>query len=214
MLKLEQITKSFNDHQVLRGIDLEVSKGDLIYIQGINGSGKSTLFKIICDIIDPDQGTVSLTEGEQVGALIENPGFVEGENLRFNLEALGSINNCYNEEYVKELCQRLQLDYFGKQPVKNYSVGMRQKLGIIQALMEDQDLILFDEPSRGLDKESAREFIQIIQELHERKDKLIIIASHEYIDLPYTRQLLLEDGLITRVKDLEQSNVDLSLSAD
>ena len=136
MLKVNHIKKSFKQNTVLEDINLH----------GKNGCGKSTLFKIICDIIQTDSGTIEKKPDTYIGALIENPGFIENESLRFNLEFLASINHHYNEERIRELCHMYSLDYDSSSTLKNYSVGMRQKAGIIQAVMEDQNLIFFDEP--------------------------------------------------------------------
>ena len=97
MLKVNHIKKSFKQNTVLEDINLEINKAECLYIHGKNGCGKSTLFKIICDIIQTDSGTIKKKPDTYIGALIENPGFIENESLRFNLEFLASINNHYNE---------------------------------------------------------------------------------------------------------------------
>lgn len=132
MLKVNYIKKSFKQNTVLEDINLEINKGECLYIHGKNGCGKSTLFKIICDIIQTDSGTIKKKPDTYIGALIENPGFIENETLRFNLEFLASINHNYNEERIRELCHMYSLDYDSSSTLKNYSVGMRQKAGIIQ----------------------------------------------------------------------------------
>ena len=141
MLKVNHIKKSFKQNTVLEDINLEINKGECLYIHGKNGCGKSTLFKIICDIIQTDSGTIEKKPDTYIGALIENPGFIENESLRFNLEFLASINHHYNEERIRELCHMYSLDYDSSSTLKDYSVGMRQKAGIIQAVMEEQNLI-------------------------------------------------------------------------
>ena len=163
-------------YTVLEDINLEINKGECLYIHGKNGCGKSTLFKIICDIIQTDSGTIEKKPDTYIGALIENPGFIENESLRFNLEFLASINHHYNEERIRELCHMYSLEYDCSSTLKNYSVGMRQKAGIIQAVMEDQNLIFFDEPTRGLDEESIIVFENMVNTLVEG-GKSIVIAS-------------------------------------
>lgn len=194
MLQIKNLNKSFSKQQVLQDLNLCIKKGDLVYIHGINGSGKSTLFKIICKIIEADSGTCEINQESYIGALIENPGFLENESISYNLKFLASLRHRYNEEKIKELCHLFQLDYKSKAKLKTYSLGMRQKVGIIQAVMEDQDFILLDEPTRGLDHESIIAFISLINQLHQ-EGKTIIIAAHDYLEqIQYNKIYHLQNG--------------------
>lgn len=196
MLKLLNIQKKFNSNHVLRGIDLTIHAHDLIYIYGINGCGKSTLFKIICDILSYDSGKIEKDNHLKIGALIENPGFLENESLKTNMKFLANLTKSYHEDKIRELCTRFQLDYDSKTAMKAYSVGMRQKVGIIQAIMEDQNLILFDEPTRGLDEESIKVFINLVNQLVE-DGKAVVIASHDYLkDIKFTKTMELVNGVL------------------
>lgn len=194
MLHIHNLSKSFHHHIILSQLQFDVQKGDLVYIHGINGSGKSTLFKLICHILQPDEGKIELDSDAHIGALIENPGFLENETLAYNLHFLASLKHHYHEEKIKELCELFQLDFGSRLKLKNFSLGMRQKAGIIQAFMEDQNLILLDEPTRGLDKASVDVFCQLINQFHE-EGKTIIIAAHEYLDaIHYNHIYQLIDG--------------------
>jgi ABC-2 type transport system ATP-binding protein len=194
LLKLKNIQKTFKKQSVLEDINLLVHKEELIHIIGSNGSGKSTIFKIICDIMEPDIGEVIINEQAQIGALIENPSFIEDANVKRNLRFLGSIKKQYNESLVKQLMQRFELDYDSRVKLGKYSVGMRQKVGIIQAIMENQNLILLDEPTRGLDKKSLTELKQVISELIAEK-KAVVIASHDNLsELKFDTRYMLEEG--------------------
>lgn len=197
MIQVKHISKSFKKHQVINNLSFDLKKGDLIYLQGINGSGKSTLLKIICDILSSDSGEIIKEKNCKIGALIENPSFIENQTLSYNLKFLYSLNNkYYDDSYVKKLCKEFQLDYFSKSKIKSYSVGMRQKLGIIQAIMENQNVILLDEPTRGLDQEGICYFSKLMNQLH-NSGVTILIASHDYInEISYTRKLKLVDGVI------------------
>ncbi len=200
MLQIHNLTKSFHQNEVLKHLDFHVEKGDLIYIHGINGSGKSTLFKLICDILKPDEGTIHINPKAHIGALIENPGFLENETLYYNLKFLASLKNNYNKDVIENLCNQLQLDPHSRLKMKNYSVGMRQKVGIIQAVMEDQNFILLDEPTRGLDQESIHIFTQLINQYH-NQGKTIIIASHDYVqDIQYNKIFHLDQGQLIHDK--------------
>ncbi|MGM0124809.1 ABC-2 type transport system ATP-binding protein [Enterococcus sp. AZ194] len=193
-IKLENISKNFNKRLIIEGVDLQVDFGKLVHIIGSNGSGKSTIFKIICKIIEPDSGSIEFSDQTQLGALIENPSFMEDMSLKKNLQFLGGIKKQFDEEKVIRLTERLGLDYDSKVKVGKYSVGMRQKMGIIQAIMEDQNLILLDEPTRGLDKAALAELKRLIEELI-AENKTIIIASHDNLsELNFDEQYLLEEG--------------------
>jgi len=194
LLKLDNIRKSFKENIVLDNISLEVEDGDCIYIHGKNGCGKSTLFKIICDILKTDEGAINKSDSTHIGALIENPGFIESESIKFNLKFLGSLKNNYDEQKINELCNNYFLDYNNRSALKSYSVGMRQKVGIIQAVMENQNLILFDEPTRGLDDDSIVIFENMVNTLI-KEGKSVIIASHDLLpNILYSKKFLLENG--------------------
>lgn len=203
MINLKEVNKQFSNFYVLNGINLSVKDGELIYIHGINGCGKSTLFKVICDILEIDSGVLTIDDDTYIGALIENPVFLERENIKYNLKYLASFNKKYDEVKIRELCQLFQLDYDSRVKMKNYSLGMRQKVGIIQAIMENQNLILLDEPTRGLDEESIQRFYHLINQLIS-ENKSVIIASHDkYNDLHFTKSYLLEKGKLINDKEKE-----------
>ncbi|GFZ26513.1 ABC transporter ATP-binding protein [Lactobacillus corticis] len=196
MLKVENVSKSFKKRLVLQDINLTVDAGELVHISGINGSGKSTLFKIIAKLLAPDQGKVTLGSDDYLGALIENPGFLEYESGLSNLAFLAKLNQHYDEGKIRQLMQRFSLDPDDPQAIKNYSIGMRQKVGIIQAVMEDQTIILLDEPTRGIDQEGIGQFTELCHELTS-SGKSIVVASHDTIaEMKYDRQLHLENGVL------------------
>ena len=195
MLDIQDLSKDFHNHSVLKDLSLHLDGQELIYIHGINGSGKSTLFKLICGILKPTNGIIEKKKDLQIGALIENPGFLENETLSYNLKFLASLNDHYDLAYIEDLCQQFQLDFHSHMKLKNFSVGMRQKVGIIQAIMEKQELILLDEPTRGLDQASIQTFCQMINQLH-HQGHTIIIAAHDYLPaIHYTHTYRLEGQL-------------------
>lgn len=197
MLSIENVSKKFGSHVIFDNVNLKFEEGDLVHFFGTNGSGKSTLFKIISDIMAPTEGKVIIEKGKRIGAVIENPGFIENETILYNLKYLYSLKNKYTDESeksIQKLCEKFHLDLYSTEKMKNYSVGMRQKASIIQAIMENQDIILLDEPTRGLDQDGIVEFFQIIKEYNESGDKVIIIASHDLMDkLPYNKKLVIRD---------------------
>lgn len=194
MLDIQDLSKAFQKQSVLNHLSFHVEDGELIYIHGINGSGKSTLFKIICGILEMDEGVMNLSSHAHIGALIENPGFLDSETLDYNLHFLSSLQKNDNQERIESLCQQFHLDLHSRSTLKNYSLGMRQKAGIIQAIMEDQNFILLDEPTRGLDQEAIETFCNIMTQLH-NEGKTIIIAAHDFLkDLSFDHIYCLEHG--------------------
>ncbi|ONN73786.1 ABC transporter ATP-binding protein [Lacticaseibacillus rhamnosus] len=198
MLEVNHIAKSFKGNPVLTDVSLQVKAGQLIHISGANGSGKSTLFKIIAKLLEPDHGSVRIGKDDMIGALIENPGFLEFESMMTNLKFLANLNNRFDQSYTLQLVKQFGLNPTNRQAISKYSVGMRQKVGIIQAVMEHQSLILLDEPTRGLDKASIEQFIALIDALIS-DGKSVMIASHDDVPgLMYDLALRLEDGRLTQ----------------
>ena len=183
MLEIKGLVKSFHSRRVIDHLDFHAGRGEIIHIKGQNGCGKSTLFKIICDILDKDEGTIHLDDGVKIGALIENPGFLENRT-----------RSQVDEAHLRKLCTFFFLDLEEKSKMKAYSVGMRQKAGIIQAVMEWQDLILFDEPTRGLDEESVGRFGELVTQLA-NEGKCVVIASHDTLDdIVFTSRYRMDGG--------------------
>lgn len=198
MLEVNHIAKSFKGNTVLTDVSLQVKAGQLIHISGANGSGKSTLFKIITKLLEPDHGSVRIGKDDLIGALIENSGFLEFESMMTNLRFLANLNNRFDQSYTLQLVKQFGLNPTNRQAISKYSVGMRQKVGIIQAVMEHQSLILLDEPTRGLDKASIEQFIVLIDALI-NDGKSVMIASHDDVPgLMYDLALRLEDGRLAQ----------------
>lgn len=196
MLKVSHVKKSFKKLAVLKDISLETQAGELVHISGVNGCGKSTLFKIIVGLLKADSGEIHIDKDDYLGALIENPGFIEYETAWDNLTFLGHFNHRFQPEKTRDLLKAFDLDPDNPQSVGNYSVGMRQKLGITQAVMEDQNIILLDEPTRGIDKEGVDQFVNLMKNLRS-ENKTVIVASHDEIPgLVYDRRLRMKDGIL------------------
>ena len=203
---LDQIEKSFGEEKVLSAIS-----GKVHGIIGQNGSGKTVLFKCICGLIRPDSGKVLVNDKqigrdtdfpESLGALIETPGFFPQMSGYKNLKLLASLRNQISSEDIKKNIITVGLDPESKKPVGKYSMGMRERLGIAQALMENPDLIILDEPFNGLDKESVKCVYKIIQGLKERK-KTVFLASHNFMDIEILCDTVCEmdGGKLTIIKE-------------
>ncbi len=191
VIKFENYTKVIKGVTILDNINLKFEKGKIYGLIGRNGSGKSMLFKALCGLIKATEGKVIVNNKEigkdvdfpeNIGILIEYPGFLEHINGFSNLEYLAKIQNKITDKDIIEALNIVGLDYKDKRSVKKYSLGMKQRLGIAQAIMEDPEIIVLDEPMNGLDKDGVKVIRELILNLKTR-DKTIILASHNSEDI-------------------------------
>ena len=186
MIQIENVTKKFGEAVVLDEINMELQPGNIYGLVGRNGSGKTMLMKCICGFVLPTSGTIHVNGKivgkeidipDDIGIIIENPGFLPNYSGFKNLQLLAMIRNKIGKAQIKEAIRRVGLDPESKKHVGKYSLGMRQRLGLAQALMEDPSILLLDEPMNGLDNEGVEEIRKLILDL-KQNGKLIIIASH------------------------------------
>lgn len=210
MLEIKGLTKKFKKRTVLRDINLSLEFGNIYGFIGANGSGKSVFFKTICGFLKLDKGTVTVngkTIGKEIdflpslGVVIEKPGFIENYNQFDNLKYLAQINNIIDDKKIIEVIHRVGLDINNKEKVKTFSLGMRQRLAIAQAIMEDQKIIILDEPFNGLDKNGCNQIKNLLMEL-KSPDRLILLTSHIEGDIDSLSDHIFEfsDGKISLVK--------------
>ena len=191
VIRVEGVYKRFGTDTVLKDVSRSFERGRIHGIVGNNGSGKTVLMKCICGFLIPDGGSITVN-GERVGVdvdfprdmglIIETPGFLPNVTGLKNLEILASLNKKIGLEGIAAAIRRVGLDPLMKKPVGKYSLGMRQRLGIAQAIMEDPALLILDEPLNGLDKHGVREMRQLIKGLKEQ-GKTILLASHNQGDI-------------------------------
>ncbi len=191
VIRVEGVYKRFGTDTVLKDVSRSFERGRIHGIVGNNGSGKTVLMKCICGFLIPDGGSITVN-GERVGVdvdfprdmglIIETPGFLPNMTGVKNLEILASLNKKIGLEQIAAAIRRVGLDPLMKKPVGKYSLGMRQRLGIAQAIMEDPALLILDEPLNGLDKHGVREMRQLIKGLKEQ-GKTILLASHNQGDI-------------------------------
>ncbi|CEE03187.1 MULTISPECIES: ABC transporter ATP-binding protein [Bacillaceae] len=190
-IKVENITKKFGETTVLDGISLTFDKNKIHGLIGRNGSGKTMLLKCICGFVIPTTGTIyvngmqigkDLDVPESVGIIIEAPSFLPNYDGYTNLKFLAAINNIISKEQIYAVIEKVGLDPKSKRPVGKYSLGMRQRLGIAQALMEDPDILILDEPMNGLDNQGVADIRKLLLELR-NQGKTIILASHGKEDI-------------------------------
>lgn len=198
-IKLNNITKKYGSITVLDQISAEFTTGTITGLIGRNGSGKTMILKALCGLIKLDEGTISV-EGAVVeslcstnyivGAIIESPGFLSQYSGYKNLSFLAMIRKKIGRKDIENAMRLVDLDYREKKVVGKYSLGMRQRLGIAQVLMEDPNVLLLDEPMNGLDNSGVEKMQQLFLQL-KKEGKTIIIASHSREDI-----LLLCDSVI------------------
>ena len=191
MIVLEHLTKSYGRSTVLKDVSLTLDNGVICGLVGPNGCGKTTLMRCICGFTRPDGGTVTVDGriigkdcdfAPSTGIIIETPGFLPGYSGRRNLAMLAGISGLATGERIDEVIRLVGLDPDNKKPVGKYSLGMRQRLGIAQAIMEDPAALILDEPFNGLDKDGVRDIHELLKK-EKARGKTIILASHSAMDI-------------------------------
>ena len=190
-ISVQNVSKDFGAERVLNSVSRDFEQEKIHGIVGNNGSGKTVLMKCICGFLIPTEGTVTVN-GKHVGRdvdfppglglIIETPGFLPNLSGAKNLEILASLNKKIGLAEIADSIRRVGLDPLMKKPVGKYSLGMRQRLGIAQAIMEDPALLILDEPLNGLDKHGVREMRDLIKGL-KADGKTILLASHNQGDI-------------------------------
>ena len=191
LIRVENVTKRFRDTTALDRINVSFEKGRIYGIIGRNGSGKTVLFKTMIGYLKPTVGRVIVDNKEigkdidfaqNMGIIIENPGFLSRYTGYENLKYLASIRRVISREQIRESMERVGLDPDSRKKVGKYSLGMRQRLGIAQAIMENPDILILDEPMNGLDNQGVKDVRDILLGLKE-EGKTIILASHNKEDI-------------------------------
>mgnify|MGYP002510169637 FL=1 len=190
-VRVDRVTKKFGSEVVLKETTMAMSRGKVYGIVGNNGSGKTVLMKCICGFLPVTSGSICVGEKyigrdtdfpESLGLIIETPGFLTEYTGKRNLEILADLNRKISAGEIRRVLQRVGLDPDLKKPVAKYSLGMRQRLGIAQAIMEDPDFLILDEPFNGLDKRGVADIRSILLDL-KRRGKTILLASHNSGDI-------------------------------
>jgi ABC-2 type transport system ATP-binding protein len=210
-IELNDIVKTFKGQEVVKNVSLSLESGKTYGITGVNGSGKTVLMKMICGLLVPDSGTIHI-DGKQLGKdmdfapntgiIIEVPEFLPYRSGVQNLMDLAGIRKKATKEDVISAIQRVGLDPNSRKRVGKYSLGMRQRLGIAQAIMEDPELLILDEPFNGLDEGGVKDIRQLLLELKEQ-GKTILLSSHnkEDIEILCDQVFHMEHGRLAKVEE-------------
>ena len=209
-ISVKNVSKIINDTDILKNINIEFEEGKIYGIYGHNGSGKTMFFRTLCGLIKPSNGTIEINGDilhkdidfpKSIGVLIENPSFWRDYTGIEVLETLAKIKDIASKDDIINALNRVGLDYKDKRVLRKYSLGMKQRLGIAQAIMEDQKIIILDEPFNGLDKNGCNQIKNLLMEL-KSPDRLILLTSHIEGDIDSLSDYIFEfsDGMISLVK--------------
>ena len=208
VIQVNNVSKKFKSQVVLKDITLQCRKGRIYGFVGYNGSGKTVLFKCICGLLYVDEGEIRVN-GEKIGRemiknagiIIEETAFLGNESGRKNLELLYMLRHKRDKKRIADVMQMLGLNSESKKTVRQYSLGMRQRLALAQALMEDPDILILDEPMNGLDRDGVNEIRQLLLKLKEQ-GKTILLASHnkEDIEVLCDEVFEMEHGKLQQIK--------------
>ncbi|MBP3506550.1 MAG: ABC transporter ATP-binding protein [Lachnospiraceae bacterium] len=201
-IQVEHVYKSFGKDVILHDVNLQIASGEIFGVVGNNGSGKTVLMKCICGFLKPDKGKIRVG-GQQVGkecdfpenlgVIIETPGFIPDMTGYQNLKILAALRGKIGKQEIRDTIVRVGLEPNLKKPVAKYSLGMRQRLGIAQAIMENPEVLILDEPFNGLDRAGVTQMRKLLKEL-KAQGKAILLASHNAQDI---------EELCDRVHDME-----------
>lgn len=208
VINVENATKKFDKYTVLDHVNLQCSEGEICGIVGRNGSGKTVLFKSICGFIKLSEGVITVNKKiigrdisiiKDAGVIIEEPGFLKNKSGLKNLEYLYMVNNKLDKKYLRQVMEKVGLDSHSRKKVGKYSMGMRQRLAIAQATMENQSILILDEPMNGLDNQGVQDMRKFFLEL-KAQGKTILLASHnrEDIDLLCDKVYEMDRGKIVK----------------
>lgn len=190
-IEVQNVAKRFRDQVVLKNVSISFEKGQIHGIVGRNGSGKTVLFKCICGLMHPEEGVIfvngkrvgrDVDMPEDIGAIIEAPGFLPNYSGYKNLRFLANIRRKIGKEEILNVLKTVGLDPESRKHVGKYSLGMRQRLGIAQAIMEDPEILILDEPMNGLDNAGVQDIRALLLEL-KAQGKTILLASHNHEDI-------------------------------
>lgn len=211
ILKTNRLTKKYKSTVALDDVNISIKKGEIYGLIGQNGAGKSTLLRLITGLAFPTKGTVELFGNDRrkafidtqkrIGAMIENPAFFPNMTAEENLEVHRLQKGIPGKQCIEKTLQLVGLQDVGKKKVKNFSLGMKQRLGIGIALLSDPEFLILDEPTNGLDPMGIIEMRKLIKKLNDEKGLTLLISSHILTEL---YKITTKFGFIHRGKLIEE----------
>ena len=215
-IKIEDLSKSIKGALILDKVSITLTSGKIYGLRGKNGSGKTMLMRAMAGLLIPDSGSViingktlhkDISFPESIGILIETPSFLPQYTGFKNLKLLAGLTGNISDDEIRTALDRVGLDPEDKRTYRKYSLGMKQKLGIANAIMGEPDIIILDEPINALDEESVKKIKKVLLEIRD-KGKLIIIACHDREELEFLSDIIYEikDGSIVDRKEITNDN--------
>lgn len=211
VLRTYKLTKEYGKQKAVDNIDMTIRKGEIYGFIGQNGAGKTTLIRLITGLIHKSNGDIELFDKNEdkdlneartmVGSLIETPSFYTNMTARENLEVSRLVRNIPGKKCIDEVLALVGLNDVEKKKVKNFSLGMKQRLGIANALMGNPRLLILDEPINGLDPMGIVEIRELLKKINKEKDMTILISSHILSELS---ELATTYGIISKGKLIEE----------
>ena len=210
IIQVNNLDLTINKTQILKNVCVSFEKGKIHGLIGRNGSGKTMLMKCICGFIRPTNGEIYVDDKqvgkdcdfpENIGIIIETPGFIPYYSGYKNLKLIADLNKKITPEQIKQAMAQVGLDPELKRHVVKYSLGMRQRLGLAQAIMENTDILILDEPMNGLDKEGVEDMRKYLLDFR-KQGKTIIIASHSTEDIEVLCDTVseMDKGILTKIR--------------
>ena len=230
VIRLENVRKSYGSHEVLKGVNMEVRRGDIYGLIGKNGAGKTTIFKMILGLSEMNAGSISIAGSQDGRSLRKNRnrvGFLVGARFYGYLSAFENLKYCAIVKGIPRKSQNAEiervLEIVGlkgvKKPVKRFSLGMQQRLGIANAILGNPEILILDEPTNGLDPQGIADVRHMIQRLRDEYDMTVIVSSHILAELENTadRFGIVNEGTVVREitqQDLQESQpvVEIAVS--
>ena len=205
VLRVKNVNKKAKDFQILNKVSFELGSGEITGLIGPNGAGKTSIMKILVGLTRNYTGEVDLSGVRDIGCMIETPNFYPYNTGYQNLMYFAGLNGV-GKKKVKELLELLGLTDAANKNVRTYSLGMRQRLGIAQALLKDPDVLVLDEPTNGLDPEGIHEVREYIRSIADEKKITVLISSHLLSELEKMcdRAIIIKKGEIIQSMDLTE----------
>ncbi|WP_142334210.1 ABC transporter ATP-binding protein [Bacillus pseudomycoides] len=217
IVRVEQLTKRIGSKTLVENISFEVKKGEVVGLLGPNGAGKTTLMRMMVGMIRMTEGEVWIdgqsvkqkfeSTAAKIGAVIENPEFYPFLSGYENLTYFGRMNGNVTEDCIDEVVQLLGMGQVIDRKVKAYSLGMRQRLGIAQALIHNPDVLILDEPTNGLDPNGIHEMRMYIKKIAHEQGKAVLVSSHllSEVELMCDRVIIIQHGKYVATQNIKQA---------
>lgn len=222
ILRTEDLSKKFKNQFAVSNVNMKVNKGDVYGFLGPNGAGKTTTLKLMLGFLNPTNGDIFIYNNSvkknrekvlnSVGAMIETPRFHDSLTGRKNLQVIAELYGKKAKSRVDEVLEIVEMTEAADKKVKQYSLGMKQRLGIARAFLNDPEIILLDEPTNGLDPYGMKSIRQLIVKLAKKYNKTFIISTHllSEVELMCNRVGIIHNGRLIKEVDMKQLKLEKS----